>query len=38
MKDTRPDNPTLIEIFRRMTLLKANDDRFLKVVEALMAV
>lgn len=34
MKNYRPDSPTMIEMFRRMALLKANDDRFLKVIKA----
>jgi len=34
MKDKQPDRATLVEIFRRMALLKANDERFRKVLKA----
>jgi acetoin:2,6-dichlorophenolindophenol oxidoreductase subunit alpha len=34
MKNYRPDNPTMIEMFRRMALLKANDDRFRNAIKA----
>ena len=32
LNNYKPDAPTQVEIFRRMALLKANDERFRKLV------
>ena len=34
MKTYRPDSPTIIEMFRRMALLKANDERARQVIKS----